>query len=173
MTYYPYVESPITVLKKLNRNVNELSFNQLKNLKLQPGQIVIVRLDDARDNEDRENMLMRHDNMIYTNFKKLIMETKDVIVMYTGMRSSWVMLSEADSETNIRQRRETTGNEPATNVSYVFINATFARLYVYNNSILNITEAGKTKSYSLVACKENIDETKLEVCLNETSKTVR
>lgn len=101
--YYPHVENPIQVLKKLNSNIRELSYAKAKNLKVENGQVIIINLNDARDNENRAEMLSRHDNFMHNTYKKLISEHKDVVALYTGRHSSW--LSPNEQEDHTRQRR--------------------------------------------------------------------
>jgi V-type H+-transporting ATPase S1 subunit len=162
MSYYTSVESPVEVLRKVNKHVNELSYNQVKSLKLQAGQTVIIDLNDAKDNEDRENMLIRHDNIVYSTVKKISSVNKDVIIIYTGKRSSWEMPLDQNSE-NLRQRRETKPGEEgqSDNVTSILSYHTNIAVYASSNSILTQTktysDAGKAnedKFYILKECSD-------------------
>lgn len=62
VTYLPFVEDPIGVIKGLtDKEVIEVSVNNLmKTNSLPKGEILIIDLNDAKENENRIEMLNRH-----------------------------------------------------------------------------------------------------------------
>lgn len=63
VSYLPYVQNPIKALKHIGEEVTELSIADLKeNLEFPETNILIVDLNDARDDEHRLDMLKRHGN---------------------------------------------------------------------------------------------------------------
>lgn len=63
VTYKPYVQNPIGAVKQLGRPVTEISIGSLLNSPNVPeDNILIIDLNDAKDDEQRFRMLKRHGN---------------------------------------------------------------------------------------------------------------
>lgn len=60
VTYWPFVHSPIRAVKQLDKRITEIAADNLEDLIIPNDEILIVDLNDARDNEDRIDMLKRH-----------------------------------------------------------------------------------------------------------------
>lgn len=61
VTYWPFVHSPIRAVRQLDKTIVEVSAENLENdLTIPTDEILIVDLNDARDEEDRLDMLKRH-----------------------------------------------------------------------------------------------------------------
>lgn len=61
VTYWPFVHSPIRAVKQLDKRISEIATENLdRDLIIPSDEILIVDLNDARDEEDRLDMLERH-----------------------------------------------------------------------------------------------------------------
>lgn len=61
VTYKPYVQNPIGAIKQLDKDVTELSIASLLSTSDVPKKnILIIDLNDAKDDEQRFHMLKRH-----------------------------------------------------------------------------------------------------------------
>lgn len=88
-TYLPSVDDPIDVLKGLRSN--ELSQTTIKDFNINDikSSVIFVDLDDVEDNEDRNEILARHDKSI-ANIYKALQEKGDVFAIYTAYHTSWI-----------------------------------------------------------------------------------
>ncbi|KAK9723133.1 V-type proton ATPase subunit S1, luminal domain [Popillia japonica] len=88
-TYLPSVDEPIDVLKGLRSN--ELSQTTIKDFNINDikSSVVFVDLDDVQDNEDRNEILARHDKSI-SNIYNALQEKGDVFAIYTAYHTSWI-----------------------------------------------------------------------------------
>lgn len=62
VNYYPFVEAPVKAIESLSGvKVSKLNVTtDLDDVKIVPGQVHIIDLNDAKENEDRSHMLSRH-----------------------------------------------------------------------------------------------------------------
>lgn len=61
VTYWPFVHAPIRAVKQLDKKIVEVTAESLENdLTIPDNQVLIVDLNDAREDEDRADMLNRH-----------------------------------------------------------------------------------------------------------------
>lgn len=61
VTYWPFVHNPTRALKQLDKKLVVVSADSLLgNLEVPKDSILVVDLNDARDDEDRTEMLKRH-----------------------------------------------------------------------------------------------------------------
>ncbi|KAJ8951415.1 hypothetical protein NQ318_006844 [Aromia moschata] len=90
VTYFPYVQHPIRALKHLDEEVVELSITALReNLEIPDSKILIVDLNDAKDDEHRVEMLKRHDADIKSIYEEICKKHKNVLALYTAHHTSW------------------------------------------------------------------------------------
>ncbi|GJQ67799.1 hypothetical protein Trydic_g21094 [Trypoxylus dichotomus] len=100
--YLPSVNDPISVLKTIRSNdmtettVKEFDVNNIKT------SIVIIDLDDVQDDEDRSEILARHDKSITRIYKALQEKDPEVLAIYTGYHTSWIIPAEVSL---VRQSR--------------------------------------------------------------------
>lgn len=112
ISYLPYVEDPINVIRELSDNdVTEISLETLNNQPIVPkSRILIVDLNDAKDDEDRNDMLRRHDATIFSVYKKLLKEDDNILSLFTAYHSSWII---PEDVTSFRQKRHILADPPA------------------------------------------------------------
>ncbi|KAK9877238.1 hypothetical protein WA026_016982 [Henosepilachna vigintioctopunctata] len=100
--YKPYVQNPIGAVKQLEKGVTEVSIaSLLRNFNVPKDEVLIVDLNDAKDDEDRQDMLRRHDTAISQVFEKLLTNTDNILAIYTAHHPSWVTPEEVKHR-NIR-----------------------------------------------------------------------
>lgn len=75
MNYYPFVEAPLKAVQHLpGVKVNSVSITEdglPDGTNLEEGQVLIVDLNDAKENEGRTQMLKRHGNLVALYFFEL------------------------------------------------------------------------------------------------------
>lgn len=93
VSYLPLVERPVELVKDIPfREVAEVSIKTILDKDtLPPQRVLIVNLNDAKEDEDRTDMLKRHDEAIVSIYKKIAATNDKVLAMYTAYHSSWVI----------------------------------------------------------------------------------
>lgn len=177
VNYYPYVERPIEVLKSFKRDIVEISYEQVGDINPKPGQIIIINLNDAEDNEDRTEMLIRHDNIVYSVFKKLVANNNDIVALYTGRQSSWQNPNDEQYNEQLRSRRHLLEAADKEEDKSVLINRTTVLMYFNGSPEFKIYEVDKdnkvikNENYTINDCniQEVISEnsTVLPLCLDD------
>ncbi|VEN50451.1 unnamed protein product [Callosobruchus maculatus] len=101
VSYLPYVQNPIRALKHLNVAIHEVPVEKLinENFDIPATDILIVNLNDAKDFEDRLDMLKRHDTVVARIYEKVLKNHKNVLALYTAQHTSWV------SSENVQSRK--------------------------------------------------------------------
>ncbi|XP_044748839.1 V-type proton ATPase subunit S1 [Coccinella septempunctata] len=90
--YLPYVQNPIGATKELGKEVTEVPLaSLLHNSEVPNGEVLIVDLNDAKDNEPRIQMLKRHDSAIADIFSELLQKNDNIIAVYTSHHKSWLV----------------------------------------------------------------------------------
>ncbi|RZC43100.1 uncharacterized protein BDFB_008836 [Asbolus verrucosus] len=91
VTYKPYVQNPIGAIKQLDKKVTELSIGSLLNGPNVPkNNILVIDLNDAKDDEQRFHMLKRHDSDVVSIYKDILERHDNVLAIYTSHHTSWV-----------------------------------------------------------------------------------
>lgn len=115
--YLPYVQNPIGAIKELGKGVTEVSLaSLLHHFEIPKNEILIVDLNDAKDNEQRIQMLKRHDSAIATIFGQLLQNNDNILLIYTSHHTSW-LTPEAVKHRNVRsllQDKNETAESPKT-----------------------------------------------------------
>ncbi|KAK7792195.1 hypothetical protein R5R35_005149 [Gryllus longicercus] len=91
--FFPSVHAPLKGLKRLGYRWQTLQVEDQENdlsLPSEGGVVLIVKLGDARIDEDRPEFLKRHDYVISEIYNDLVAKSKDVIALYTSRHSSLV-----------------------------------------------------------------------------------
>lgn len=93
VSYLPLVERPVELVKGIPfREVAEVSIKTILDKDtLPPQRVLIVNLNDAKEDEDRTDMLKRHDEAIVSIYKKIAATNDKILAMYTAYHSSWVI----------------------------------------------------------------------------------
>lgn len=98
VTYLPYVQNPIKAIRHSSEDVFETSIEQLTDdVEIPDSKVIIVALNDARDNEQRFDLLKRHDSFIASVYEKLLKDDSNVLAFYTAHRASWIGSGEIHS----------------------------------------------------------------------------
>lgn len=91
VSYLPNVQNPITALKHLDVSITEVPVDEFgKSFEIPETDVLIVNLNDAKDSEDRIDMLKRHDAAIASVFEDLARKHDHVLAVYTAYHTSWV-----------------------------------------------------------------------------------
>uniref|UniRef100_A0A224XKN8 Putative vacuolar atp synthase subunit s1 n=1 Tax=Panstrongylus lignarius TaxID=156445 RepID=A0A224XKN8_9HEMI len=116
--FIPSVEDPLDALKGL-----EVSYNYLwkkydrNNLPTKGGVLLEVKMKDPLSNEDRPDLLRRHDANIAEIYSQLLAKHSSIIAIFTGKQSSWV-----EFESNRVRREAEDKNVSSTSNSPVSVN---------------------------------------------------
>ncbi|KAJ8977105.1 hypothetical protein NQ317_008451 [Molorchus minor] len=128
VTYLPYVQNPLRALKHLDEEVTELSIGSLKeSLEIPETNILIIDLNDAKDDEHRLDMLKRHDADISSIYAEILKKHDNVLVLYTGRHTSWVA---PEGVVNSRKIRSLLAINSRT-----YFNTTYALIYYTNITV--------------------------------------
>ncbi|XP_063237536.1 V-type proton ATPase subunit S1-like [Bacillus rossius redtenbacheri] len=108
-SFFPSVQAPLKALRSLQEDGYDVHHVDLQTqnhdaLRIPHGErsLVIVELDDAKTNEDRPDMLRRHDDIIGKMYSESVRRGSQVTAIYTGHHPSWV---EAETPRQHRVRR--------------------------------------------------------------------
>lgn len=97
-TYLSYVQNPIKATRHVSEDVSEISIERLKeNFEIPESSVVIINLNDARENEQRFDMLKRHDEFVTSAYEKILNKYENVLALYTAYHASWIGSSEVHS----------------------------------------------------------------------------
>ncbi|KAL3285365.1 hypothetical protein HHI36_019473 [Cryptolaemus montrouzieri] len=95
VAYEPSVQNPVGAIKQLGKGVTEISVaSLLRNFNVPKDEILIVDLNDAKDDELRTEMLKRHDSDISKIFDKLAEKNENILALYTAHHPSWIIPEE-------------------------------------------------------------------------------
>ncbi|CAG9855197.1 unnamed protein product [Phyllotreta striolata] len=101
-SYLPNVQRPIEALDHLDATVTQVSVDKLdKGLDISETDVLIVNLIDAEDDENRIDMLRRHDSKIASSYEEFSRSGKNILCIYTSRHSSWLASEAVES----RQKR--------------------------------------------------------------------
>lgn len=91
--FIPAVDDPIASLRELTVS-HDYTWKKYDGQKLptESGIILIVKLKDPLTNEDRPDLLRRHDGNIADIYSQLLAKHSRIVALYTGKQSSWVEL---------------------------------------------------------------------------------
>lgn len=160
VNYYPFVEAPVKAIESLSGvKVSKLNVtSDLDDVKIVPGQVHIIDLNDAKENEDRSHMLSRHDTLIGSIYKSLVSKNGNVIVLFTARHSSWLVPSELEDDEKRRRARHLLADEEVES-NQLLVNTTNVLMYTNSFPALN-----NCTLLDKIAENENLDnETALNV----------
>ncbi|CAG9760203.1 unnamed protein product [Ceutorhynchus assimilis] len=147
VSYFPYVQNSIKAAKHASDDVAEISIERLKeNFKIPEAEILIIDLNDATENEQRFDMLKRHDDFIASTYDNLSQKHGNVLALYTAHHASWIESGEVHS-------RKTRAVVSAAN--QFFDNST---IMLYSSGSAVVTVGGKTHTVDLTyKLEENLN----------------
>lgn len=110
------VQDPIEAVQNLSQfgyPLQNLDSKEVSDLPDGCGKILIVKLQEAESDEDRPDLLRRHDVKINEIYSQLLSKCSHVIGLLTGEQSSWV----EPEEVSRMRRSPAVGNEAGKNIS--------------------------------------------------------
>jgi len=108
------------------------------------GVVMEVKMDDAKGDEDRPDLLKRHDKMISRIYSRLVSRRDDVVGVYTGRFNSWI---EPENEPVLHRVRRQVA-EPTPNATYLLFNT--STILIYASSHPNLTVEGVSSNLTLL-----------------------
>lgn len=118
INYLSCVKNPIMSITSMKeRNSMKSSVPNILNgsVKIRAGDILLVDMNDANEDEDRVDMLHRHDRNMALVYEYLMKDHKDIVMVYTAYRPSWIISEEVRSHRHIRDvSKENDTAEPET-----------------------------------------------------------
>ncbi|XP_017779714.1 PREDICTED: V-type proton ATPase subunit S1 [Nicrophorus vespilloides] len=144
VSYMPLVENPVETVKDLlTKDVTVVSINEILNNELPESRVLIVNLNDAKDDEDRIDMLRRHDATIVELYSKILKQHKHVLAILTGLHSSWVVPEQAKSQ---RQSRHILADDTEKEEHRSFAKGDFFLMYLGSG---NLVKGDKIEPFKL------------------------
>lgn len=120
-TYLSYVQNPIKSVRHASEDVSDISIERLKeNFEIPESKIVIIELNDAKENEQRFDMLKRHDAFIASVYDQILKKHENVLALYTAHHASWI----GSSEVHARRSRSLLATDPTSTTNQLFLNDT-------------------------------------------------
>ncbi|KAJ9597243.1 hypothetical protein L9F63_011917 [Diploptera punctata] len=124
--FIPAVQSPMKALKKVASNQSSL-----EDIPTRGSALVVIKLDDARPDEDRGQLLKRHDSRINEIYKEALKVRNDVLAVYTSHYKSWM---EPEVHRVRRLLQEQNKDSPLTiNVGPILLYASSVPTFKINN----------------------------------------
>lgn len=175
VNYYPFVEAPLKAVESLPgikvSKVEVTADGLPKGTKIEPGQVLIVDLNDAKENEARSQMLSRHDTIMTSIYKSIVAEHKNVISLYTAIHSSWLVPSELEGSG--RKARHLMAENTAAALTGTIINVTSNLMYFSGPITFSAEKNEKpTQTLEIKDCQgsDTVNYTKL-TCTSNTTAT--
>lgn len=131
--FFPSVESPVDAIKNLVKFGYKIQYLQGQEFPDDRNVILIVKLQDANADEDRPDLMRRHDLTMTKIYSKLMAKFSHVIAGLTSLQSSWVQPEEVN-----RVKRDADLSENSTN--FLLLNQHSALLFS-NNATLSDGES--------------------------------
>lgn len=144
--FIPSVESPLKALRRLEKlgyQWETVRHPDTMKVSKQGDFLMVLKLEDARGDEDRPEYLRRHDRVIGSVYSRAVSQRDDVVAVYTGRHSSWI---EPENEPVLHRVRRLLV-DPAPNATQMLLNTTGILIYASDKPKLN--EAGDEKVLSL------------------------
>ncbi|KRT81025.1 hypothetical protein AMK59_5809, partial [Oryctes borbonicus] len=167
-TYLPSVANPMDVLKSIHTNdisqttVKEFDISNIKS------SILIVDLDDVQDDEERNEILARHDKSINSIYKALQEKQGDVFAVYTAYHTSWIIPEEVSL---VRQSRNVLQSpQPRADEDRHLWNATGFLLYVSNVAYLTLGQNNRRNLTNHIVTVVSANNESLVVSLTSTGE---
>lgn len=140
--FQPSVQNPIQAVQKLSEfgyaseNVEDKEAYELPD---GCGKILVVKLPEAQSDEDRPDLLRRHDTNINEIYSQLLSKCSHVVGILSGEQTSWV---EPDEVSRFRRNTERVNEASPTNNS-LNVGPSSAIVYSENRSLLYSTSVPK------------------------------
>ncbi|CAH1965094.1 unnamed protein product [Acanthoscelides obtectus] len=166
VSYLPYVQNPIGALKHLNADIQEMPVEKLinENFNIPETDILIINLIDAKDFEDRLDMLKRHDTVVSRIYEKVLQSRKNVLALYTAQHTSWV------GSENVYQSRKIRAVSDGTEDSGHFHSTKNAYLYYSKAEYVDNTKPEKKReqlTFANFQSEVTNDSAKLQLSLTD------
>jgi V-type H+-transporting ATPase S1 subunit len=126
--FIPSVANPLRAMRRLEKlgyhwqTVKDLD---TKIVPEQGGVVMVLKMGDATEDEDRPDFLRRHDNVISRVYSLLVSHRSDVVAVYTGRHSSWI---DPENQPVLHRVRRLLA-EPAPNATRMLMYATGMLIY--------------------------------------------
>lgn len=153
LEFIPAVQTPVKALNRLSKLGYKWEQINGEALPEAGKKILVVNLGEMKPDEDRSEMLLRHDKSVASLFKQLTAKYSDVLAVYTGRRSS------APEPNFARVRRDieaTSATSTACNTvissagsaDQIMLYTSECPLLTINNTKFNLTSADAVSSVS-------------------------
>ncbi|KAF7287753.1 hypothetical protein GWI33_003387 [Rhynchophorus ferrugineus] len=98
VNYLPYVQNPIKSIKHWSDDIYETSIEDLTDeFEIPDSKVIVIALNDAKENEQRFDLLKRHDSFIASVYERVLQKNENVVAFYTAHRASWTGSGEIQS----------------------------------------------------------------------------
>ncbi|XP_066247053.1 V-type proton ATPase subunit S1 [Euwallacea similis] len=137
VTYLSYVQNPVKAIQHASEDVEEISIERLNKNDIPDSKIVIIDLNDARDNERRFDMLKRHDEIIASIYGELQEKYGDILAVYTAHHPSWIA-------SGVIHSRKTRALTPPNYINQ-YMDNTIVLFYTSGSVIVNVEKSTDTQ----------------------------
>lgn len=139
--FIPAVQSPMRALKKV---VSRQS--TLEDIPARGSALVVIKMDDARPDEDRGQLLKRHDARINEVYHRALEARDDIVAVYTSHYTSW-------TEPEVHRVRRLLEDTSATNGS---VTMKTDNILIYTSQMPYVRIDNQTISLNLIKATQSI-----------------
>lgn len=143
--FLPSVQNPIEAANKLSEfgySLKTIDHSEISNLPDGCGKILIIKLQEAKPDEDRADMLRRHDEKIAEVYSQLLSKCSHVVGIMTGQQPSWV-----EPEEVTRLRRSADDNSTSVTGPYTLYQEARGNSMLYSSKVPKLSIDGKEISF--------------------------
>lgn len=140
-SFIPSVENPLKALERLGKQgFKRIVVKDADEIQIprKGGAVVFMKMDDAKEDEDRGDLLSRHDLIMSEVYARMKKERGNVIAVYTGHYSSW---TEPENEPVLYRKRRLLAEPVAADPTSINMNNSF--ILIYANSMPTVNVSGE------------------------------
>lgn len=153
--FLPSVEDPVDAIKNMVKYGYKIQYLQGQEFPKDRKVILIVKLQDAKADEDRPDLLRRHDLKITEIYSQLLAEYSHVIALVTAEQSSWVQSEEVN---RVKRDVDLSGNS----TKFLLYRLDSAMLFSHNatlfdgESVLDLAKSEHDVVSIVIVCTINL-----------------
>ncbi len=134
--FLPYVSQPLDALQSLANDKYVVSTFDGKTFPDQSRNVFLIKLDDAKDDENRPKLLRRHDNIIHDMCTLIQKKYGSATCVLTAFRQSWFEPEHLAGRRLLQAEEETKSTAPSSLNVYYYPRQPLGAIYTKNPPVL-------------------------------------